>query len=532
MNKHLTGYIAIALSLGLSACGTNTLNNSKQDVSRFDFDDKQIIMISPSGDKTPVWRSDTEIEALAQSGSTLMWGQGESPELWKGKPSQGLVNGVKLASLDHDIDAICFAPIEKGVEDVFISDGDGRIFHYWLRDKASPALIPVRQLNSNPDIKSCVLSESQLYLKDPYLGVLKLDRNPENDGILRPANHTADKVYASALKHDEISASTRLKPNNTLPHVTANMETASVENHGDAADDPAILVWQDSSFWIAGTDKQRGLRMYNQHGEQIHFQPRGRINNVDAVALDSDRYLLAASNRTAKSIDLYVAQQSNNQLKFLRAIPLTLDDPYGLCMGKDALGNINVFVGDSEKVVEHWRLNKTATNQQRLHSYYFDSQTEGCVYAADENVLYVGQEDKGIWRIALDNKEKSLLESIETGDLIADVEGLDIYHDPQRGPLLIASSQGDDSYIIYSINPWQQLLKFKIGPDYLRGIDGSSETDGLAVTSLPLNGYQKGALIVQDGRNRSPQANQNFKLIDWQKLEALLPPIASPTVSN
>lgn len=66
------------------------------------------------------------------------------------------------------------------------------------------------------------------------------------------------------------------------------------------------------------------------------------------------------------------------------------------------------------------------------------------------------------------------------------------------------------------------MAKFRIVPDYARGIDGVSETDGLAVSTAALTGYPKGVLVVQDGRNRAPAAPQNFKLVDWHQIEALL----------
>ena len=68
-----------------------------------------------------------------------------------------------------------------------------------------------------------------------------------------------------------------------------------------------------------------------------------------------------------------------------------------------------------------------------------------------------------------------------------------------------------------SLIPGRYVAKFRIVPDYARGIDGVSETDGLAVSTAALTGYPKGVLVVQDGRNRAPAAPQNFKLVDWRQ---------------
>jgi 3-phytase len=66
-------------------------------------------------------------------------------------------------------------------------------------------------------------------------------------------------------------------------------------------------------------------------------------------------------------------------------------------------------------------------------------------------------------------------------------------------------------------------VKLRISANHAAGIDGVSETDGLAVTQRPLPGYPRGILVVQDGRNRAPAEPQNFKIVDWRAIEALLP---------
>ena len=53
-------------------------------------------------------------------------------------------------------------------------------------------------------------------------------------------------------------------------------------------------------------------------------------------------------------------------------------------------------------------------------------------------------------------------------------------------------------------------------------VDGVSETEGLAVAPGPLPGFPHGILVVQDGHNVAPAENQNFKIVDWRVVEALL----------
>ena len=104
-------------------------------------------------------------------------------------------------------------------------------------------------------------------------------------------------------------------------------------------------------------------------------------------------------------------------------------------------------------------------------------------------------------------------------NLVADVEGMSIYHGDKKS-YLVVSSQGDDSYVLYSSEaPYTYVGRFNIGMNSKAGIDGASETDGLDVTSTALgSAYPEGLLVVQDGRNVMPAQYQNFKLVSWSDI--------------
>ena len=65
--------------------------------------------------------------------------------------------------------------------------------------------------------------------------------------------------------------------------VHAVVETEPVRGEGDAADDPAIWIhpYDASLSLIPGTDKRRGLSVYDLSGREVQFLDRGRLNNVD-----------------------------------------------------------------------------------------------------------------------------------------------------------------------------------------------------------------------------------------------------------
>lgn len=306
--------------------------------------------------------------------------------------------------------------------------------------------------------------------------------------------------------------------------VSPSAETTPVASSEDAADDAVVLVSASGeAAWIAAADKRFGLRVYELSGEEIPelAAPVGRLNNIDALGLGPDRFLLVASNRTDPAISLFEATVTGTGLNIERlpAQPLDLAEPYGLCAANMA-GEQHVFVGDKDGEVQQWRLD-AARSAHHVGTFRFATQTEGCVVDVESSRLFVGEETGGIWAVDLDDGTMSLIDRIGAGQLIADVEGLDIYRGNGES-LLLASSQGDHAFAVYALPDATPLLRFRIVADEAAGIDGASETDGIAVTSRALPGYPAGILVAQDGYNTMPAENQNFKIVDWRAIQALI----------
>lgn len=504
------GAALLGLVLSLSGCVTATAP-----AVRLQAQQAQLLRVS-QGQTQVVYRAETEIEALGVAAPWVLWAEDDQPALRIAKLDDDRLTPANLPPLPHDADLLCLGPLNDGVYDLFVHDGDGLFHHYWLNPEAN-TLHPVRTLAVNPDISACTVAADAVYFADPYIGSLRFDREPETDPVIHlVATGTVPQLRDRGVLETPVVAGAL--PLESGARIRAHAETAPVADAGDAADDPAILVAKTTT-WIAGTNKQRGLAVYGLDGTERHFIARGRVNNVDAIAQPGGGFLLAASNRTERTIDVYRADPDRDEFAFLAAIDLTLDDPYGLCMASID-GETHVFVGDSEALVEHWRVSADYTGE-RLSQWRFQGQTEGCVMDPTTGQFYVGEEDTGIWRIDLASGERTLMTPVDGSQLVADVEGMDIYRTADQA-WLIASSQGDDSYVVYQLDPWRQVAKFQVVANPALGLDGSSETDGLAVSALPSPGFPQGMLVVQDGRNRAPLANQNYKMIDWRDLDALI----------
>nr|WP_315485224.1 phytase [uncultured Undibacterium sp.] len=309
-------------------------------------------------------------------------------------------------------------------------------------------------------------------------------------------------------------------------------QTEEMSRLGDAADDPAI--WRhptDSQLSrILGTNKKQGLLVYDLQGKQTQLLEVGRINNVDVRQQiqwqDGASDIAIATQRDDYSLVIFDID-GKGTVREVSRIATGLKDIYGTCLYQPSRGGLEAFVNDKDGVIQHWRIERKNGTYQgtQLRQLKLATQPEGCVVDDKNARLFIGEEKRGVWLTNADAAQPSPLKIIaQVGDrLHADVEGLALYHGQQE-TYLVVSSQGDNSYVIYDAQaPFRYRGKFRIGFNLAKGIDGSSETDGLEVSSASFGGsYNKGILIVQDGHKRLPDGAQNFKYIDWQQIALAL----------
>lgn len=310
-------------------------------------------------------------------------------------------------------------------------------------------------------------------------------------------------------------------------------ETQPVPSFGDAADDPAIWVdRQDPSRSVViATDKKLGLNVYDLGGKLIHSVADGRMNNVDVrdgfVFGGRAITLVAATNRTRKSISLYRYDTQARQLQALTGGDLAtgFDDPYGLCMYRSAKSKAYyVFANESaDGRIRQWKITAKGGKVvgELVREIAVGSQAEGC--AADDELghLYVAEEDVALWKYSAeprDGSRRTSIDTVENGHLKDDIEGVSIYYGAKGTGYLVASNQGEDNYAVYRREGNNEYLgKVAVVANSEAGIDGASETDGLDIVSAPLGErFPEGLLVVQDGRNLMPAERQNFKYVSWK----------------
>jgi 3-phytase len=301
-------------------------------------------------------------------------------------------------------------------------------------------------------------------------------------------------------------------------------ETEPVPHGGDAADDPAIWVnpRDPASSAIIGTDKKGGLAVYDLSGRQLQYLRSGEPNNVDLRAgfpLGGGRVaLVAASNRSDDTVAVYRIDDGTRRLTAVTSFKAGIKNVYGLCMYRSRrTGSFYVLVDSEQGELEQWQLRPRgrSVSARRVRRFDVGGQVEGCVADDALGRLYIGEENRGIWRYGAEpgaGRRRTLVDSTGgDGHLRADVEGLALANGPNGNGLLIASSQGNSTFVVYRREGGNAFLRaFEIGT--AGGVDEVKDTDGIDATTANLGGrYAKGLFVAQDGRN--DDGNQNFKLV-------------------
>jgi len=313
--------------------------------------------------------------------------------------------------------------------------------------------------------------------------------------------------------------------------VQATAETAPVGTADeDAADDPAI--WRNpadpAASLIVATDKKAGLHVYGLGGKSLAFDPAGRLNNVDLIDLGTRGILVVASDRNDEAnarLRLYRLDAAGPKLIPLGMVPGGKGEAYGVCLAPSNDGTVHAFSVLKSGVIEQVALSydgKTASGKI-VRSLRVPTQPEGCAVDARTNTLFVGEEAAGIWRFdssAEGPTSGELVARVDKKHLVADVEGLAIAADGADGGLLIASSQGDNSFALYRLPDMTPAGRFRIAQGKLGGVE---ETDGIALALGDFGpAFPDGLFVAQDGEN-NPHA-QNFKLVPWAKIVAAVKP--------
>lgn len=310
-----------------------------------------------------------------------------------------------------------------------------------------------------------------------------------------------------------------------IQSIPATVETAPMIGVGDRADDPAIWVSDssDQASLILGTNKDEGLHVYALDGTELQFLDVGAINNVDIRG----RFAVASNDEMGALSWFVITRNTAAPVLHIGDTQVQKAEPYGVCLGQDEIGLI-AAITYKDGLVEFWRgdQSKDADISATLEStVQLPTQLEGCAFDETQDLIFIGEEAFGLYAYAyLDGMAKpKIVDSIVASNgLVADVEGVSVYYEPNGG-YIVASAQEADRFVVYDrLPPHAPRGIFTVSENENGSIDAVSHTDGLDVVSSPLPGFPNGLLVVQDDGNPASGIDQNFKLVDWSTIKTAL----------
>jgi 3-phytase len=313
----------------------------------------------------------------------------------------------------------------------------------------------------------------------------------------------------------------------------AAFETPVMASEGDSADDPAIWIGEAGQGFIAGTDKQAGLYVYTLAGEERDFFPVGMVNNVDlreGFTFDGRPHvLLVMSNDEINTIEMMLYDPADD--RFFRPEGASFQtgtlSPYGICLGRTKNGAFQAGITTKSGRYEQFEIMADADQltARQVRAFSTAMQTEGCAFDDRTEHLYLAQERGDLLRYSSVADDEPTAQTIaRAGDygMLADLEGVTLYEQGTDGGYVIVSSQGNNSYVAFSLPELDFAGRFQIADG---GVDGVSTTDGIAATSTPTEQFPAGFFVAQDDMDETspsePRKKQNFKVVDWREITAV-----------
>ena len=199
---------------------------------------------------------------------------------------------------------------------------------------------------------------------------------------------------------------------------------------------------------------------------------------------------------------------------------LTAGNRYGSCVYKSPRDHsFYVFVTSKEGGVEQYRLEADGSSirAKRVRSLSVGSTAEGCVADFGLGLLYVAEENVGIWKYGAEpdsGSSRTLVARVGERGLAADIEGLTIYYATGSKGYLIASSQGSHTFQVFEREVIQPVCAHD-RPCFGSALGDIGETDGIDVTNVGTSPrFSRGLFVCQDGKPGS--GGQNFKFFAWE----------------
>jgi len=318
-------------------------------------------------------------------------------------------------------------------------------------------------------------------------------------------------------------------------NITPRVETTPVGTAGDAAGDVAVWVngANPSASLVIGTDKRgSSVEAYNLKGQRVLrlSRPAGAVNGVDVrngFPLGGQTVTLVGTGGRAMSF--YRLDSGPRQLVDVGARVVTTTGVDGaFCLYHSGQsGRFYAFLGEPDGDINQYELFDEGglVDVRMVRSWPMHGAVGGCVADDETGRLFVAEARSGIWRYNAEPDGSPLARtSVDRvgagGHLAGPVGGLALVTQPGRRGFLLASSRGDDTFVIYRRgrdNAWLGQRQVVDGT----AADGCSDSTGIEAVSADLGpDFPAGIFVCRDGDNTPPGSagNQDFKFVRLENM--------------
>ncbi len=309
------------------------------------------------------------------------------------------------------------------------------------------------------------------------------------------------------------------------------------------AGDQDVALWPNSAnpaqSLLVVADSTVGLTTYRLDGTELEVLQSEVASGVDVregFPLSGGSVpLVVVANGTRQSLTAYVVDPVTLRLRRVDAdtLRVTSFDPRVVAMYRSpANGLFYAFAADGAGNVQQFELRTNTSGGVEgtaVRNFSVGGPVTGMVADETQRVLFVAQQNQGIWRYSAEADGGSTRTAVATagqGGLTTPLGGLSLYSlSVSGGGYLLAASTGGDQVVAFNqLSPHDEVGSFRIDSSSNGNIDAVTGPRSIEAAARGLGtSFPRGAVIVHDTLN-SPA--QNHKLVSWRDVaSAFNPPL-------
>jgi len=319
----------------------------------------------------------------------------------------------------------------------------------------------------------------------------------------------------------------------TPVRVVPIVETQPVLGSGSTIQGAALWVHPKTpaSSQLLVADRQAGLLSYELNGAARPVLVTGSLSGVDVqdgfLVDDVSQPLIVVANVTV-GLEAYVLDLTTLTAQKIGATIPTGFTPNSVAVYASESGRYYAFAGSEAGTVAQFELTSQTdggTAAGAVRTLNVGGPVAGLAVDDELGVLYVVQQDKGIWQYRAEptsTETRVPVDSISATGLVQPLGGVALYTASNNRGYLLAVNGGTGPVRVYerALDAHTYRGSFSVVQD--GGIDAVDSPRHVAVSNRSLGSiFPLGVVAVHDGLDTG--GRENFKLVDWSTLARSFP---------